>query len=201
MRTSRGFSAVSYNTCYFLENKLKDLTNHDVLAFWMYIEHKAESDDKSEHKHVYMIPDCRIDTQALSTEFIQSVQGEQLPRRLIVGRNCKFLETYLYFLHDKKFLESRGLERKYHYSKDMLICSDDTMLHEFLITADYSKVQKKCPSSMIIEAIEDGQTWLQFVCNGNVPTQQYAGYRKMWQDIEAYYRVINKETGEIGYKK
>ena len=70
MKTSKPFSTISYNSADFLTVKLNDLVNRRKLAFWAYVEHLPEEDEKKAHKHLYIVPNGQINTDEVLLDIL-----------------------------------------------------------------------------------------------------------------------------------
>ena len=70
MKTSKPFSTISYNTADFLSVKLNDLVNRRKIAFWAYVEHLPEEDEKKAHKHLYIVPNGQINTDEVLLDIL-----------------------------------------------------------------------------------------------------------------------------------
>ena len=75
MKTIRPISSVTWNTEDFLQKTLNKLVDNHVIAFWFYVHHLAESNETKEHFHLYLEPDCRVDTNDIRQYF------EELPSK------------------------------------------------------------------------------------------------------------------------
>lgn len=194
MRTRTAISTISYNSEPFLKNKLDDLLQHGHIDFYFYIRHDAESDEKKDHFHLWLIPSETLDTQTLQECFKEYVQGIDLPLKVMPFRKSNFQDAYLYAIHDKSYLDMKMEEKEFHYSFDDVVSSDSDYLLDSVHHIDWSKIKRASPSSVIRENILNGVSWSEMVCNGVVPAQQYSGWHKMYMVIYNSLILTNPEN-------
>ena len=65
MKTSKPFSTISYNSPEFLIVKLNDLVERRVIAFFAFVKHFKEADEKKDHIHLIIFPNGQYQTDAL----------------------------------------------------------------------------------------------------------------------------------------
>lgn len=131
MRTSKPLSTISYNTNAYLTSRLDSLFHNKIIQFWAYVPHLGENDEagKKNHIHLYLEPNNRIDTDSLLENFVElDITKPTLPLRCLSMRVSRFMDWYLYSIHDRDYLSSKLLERKYHYSDSDIKCSDEDEL-------------------------------------------------------------------------
>lgn len=171
MRTSKPCSTISYNTDDFLTRKLKELQHKGYIDFWAYIKHHPEDDETKEHKHLLVYPNRLIDTDQLKEELQELDPADTLnPLGVMPFRSSKFADWYLYVIHDAGYLASKGQTRKYHYTDDDLVCSDTDYFVELKHQIDWSKINIL---GQIIQAVEEGMTFHDFLKVTNIPIQQF----------------------------
>lgn len=209
MRTSKSFSTISYNTEEFLTIRLNDFVKNGVIEFWAFIEHKAEEDERKNHKHVFMIPSKQIDTSSIQAELKEIDMKNPLlpPLDCKMFKSSKFGDWYLYGLHDEKYLASKGQKRKYHYTRDDFRCSDIDYLNELIATIDWSKMGN--PVDDIIDAAQKGVSFKQYIQENRLSLYQIGNAKKVYDLFASgnkeFYRGDRKthspkfdyETGEI----
>ena len=136
MKTIKPVATVTWNSDYFLINKLNELVDSHIILFWFYVKHFAESDEKKEHIHLYIEPDIRIDTNDLRSQF------EELPPKDSENKDIirplpftvsKFDTAYLY-------LDSHGYSKQFYNYTD-IATSDEYLLHEKVALIDYYKLE------------------------------------------------------------
>lgn len=186
MNTIRMLSAISWNTETSLKDTLDDLISRNIITFYYYIYHLAETvdgvDEKKNHFHIFLIPNTRLNTDKLRDEFDEIDPNNSLPIRIspfrVVG---KFADKYLYDLHDKDYLLSKGTFRKYHYKHSDFKCSDEAYFNELVNEIDYSKFKGL---DRFKKAIMTGMSFDMAVVNGLVPPQQFSGYKNIYECLK-----------------
>lgn len=174
MRTSRTISTISYNTFSFLDDKLSDLVSRNIISYYCYIEHLPEADEKKKHIHLLIVPNGTIDTDSLRTYFNEIVPTNEKPLGCMPFRASKFADWYLYSIHDKRYLAQKGQARQYSYSAEEFIFSSFEYHNELLHEIDYSKLNR---FDKLVESVENGLTFGQYLLNNYVPIQQISGYK------------------------
>lgn len=187
MKTSKPFSTISYNSDDFLEYKLNELVRKRVLEFWAFVNHLPEDDQEKAHKHVYLVPNGRCDTDQLKDELLEVDPGKpDKPLGCIRFKSSTFADWYLYALHDTAYLALKGQARRYHYTQDDIWRSDSDYLFEEVHEIDYSKLNR---FSTIRDAVDRGEDFGDFVDRGQVPIPQIGAYEKVWNILTT--RKIN----------
>lgn len=207
MKTSRAISTISFNTVPFLKLKLEELTNAKKISFWFFVPHKPEDDEggKREHVHVYIFPSKMLQTDDLKEEFKEYDSDKpDKPKGCISFKFSKFEDAYLYFIHDKRYLALKGQSRKYHYTHDDCISSDDDDLLAQVRSIDMLSLS---PYADIQNAQQQGITFQEYFRRGTIPIQQVMLYQRAWDLLldnstfrngkENHPMDINEETGEV----
>lgn len=216
MRTSKPFATISYNTEKFLEVKLKKLINQGILDFYAYIKHLPEEDELKEHIHLWVVPSELIETKVVLAELQEFDKNnpDKPPLGCIPCVSSKFDDWYLYGIHDKNYLATKGQARKYSYQPDEVKNSNAIYLRELVHKIDRSKF---IGVERIKNAVADGVTYEEMVCRGQIPVQLINQYRVMYEimfaggvgvyrgdrvthtpkDAETGVQLIDPETGEI----
>lgn len=175
MKTSKPISTISYNSEQFLKSKLQELLEAGSIEFWCYIKHHKESDDTKDHIHLLICPNERIDTGELKNEFME-IDATKPDKPLGVIMFCTSIvdEWFLYNMHYKPYLDSKLLEREYHYSKEDFVYSDeDTFEFLFLHAFHESKfVTERKLFKLITDKKSKGSD---LVVHGAVPLQNACG--------------------------
>lgn len=203
MKTSKPISSISYNTIPFLTNKLMELEKKRIISFWMFIPHIKEDDETRNHIHFFCIPNGKINTDSLEKEFEEIDPNNALPLKCIHFRSSKFDDAYMYFLHDESYLISKNQSRKYHYTEDDLVVSDQAYFNEFKHSIDYSKMNGN-RIAVIREYVQNKKPFFLMVANGIVPIQQIRQweiaynmiYELTWGNIESLTIRGEGETHE-----
>lgn len=204
MKTSKPFSTISYNSDEFLTVKLSELVQRRKIEFWTYIEHLPEEDEKKEHKHLYIVPNGQINTDEV-LDFLTELDPKHpdKPLACIRPHSSKFMDWYLYSIHDPDYLASKGQSRRFHYTKDELKCSDTDYLNEEIHQMDMSKLNK---TKALKSAAESGQDFATLLLNGQIPIQQVYAYAQAYDIMtqalnrngrKTHTPKIDLETGEI----
>lgn len=119
---------------------LDDLVKNNTIDFWCFIRHEPDEESKKDHVHLYVDPAKTIETTSLKDKFIQIVPGEALPRRNLNFRYSKFDDWYLYSLHQKDYLNEKGLYRNKEYSKEDFHFSDLDEFERYVSEINYSSI-------------------------------------------------------------
>lgn len=183
MKTSKPFSTISYNSEEFLTVKLNELIQSRDIAFWVFIEHYPEEDERKKHKHLYIVPNNRVDTEQVR-EYLTEVepQNPTKPLLCIPCKSSKFADWYLYALHDTRYLASKGQSRKYHYTQKDLKTSDIDFLTEEVHTIDFTKLNRL---ETLLEAVDKQVPFSSLVRDGVVPIQQINSFKSAY-DLMTY---------------
>lgn len=209
MKTSKPFATISYNTEAFLKLKLDELCLAHNIEFATFVKHFAEADERKDHIHLYVVPSGQIDTEAFRKVFEELDPLNPLkPLRCLPCKKSKFDDWYLYAVHDKQYLASKGQSRQFHYTFEDLYATDEDFLIEEYHTIDRSRFNGV---SRLVEAVEQGKSFEDCVINGMVPLQQFVGYEKAYNAINYGLcrngrkthsptdEVIDMETGEVQF--
>ncbi len=181
MRTCKPFSTISYNSDAFLESKCKELIQNGILDFVVWITHAPEEDELKEHKHIYFRPASSIDTARIKL-FLEEPDPKMPDKPLgcTIFKSSRFDDWYLYAIHDKAYLASKGQTRKYHYVLEQFSCSDWDFFREEINCIDRSKfvgIQR------LVDAVDDGLSFNYMVRMGMVPVQLISQYKQAYDAI------------------
>lgn len=177
--------------------KLNELVKAKKLSFWAFIEHMPEDDEggKKIHYHVYLEPSAMLQSDDVR-EFLKEYDPEKpdKPKGCLKFNSSNFPNWYMYVLHDKKYLASKGESRKYHYKHEDMIASDDDDLRFMAKTIN---LLDTTPYAPILDAIEQGLTWDEFVARGQVPIQMFNQWKSAWKSCFATYcnQVYTERNG------
>ena len=127
------------------------------------------------------------------------------PLGCIPFHSSKFTDWYLYSVHDKDYLASKGQSRKYSYQKDEVIVSDSDFFNEELHRMDLSKLSKV---KALRNAVETGVPFEHMLMTGQIPVQQVYAYKQTYDMILSYldrthrdgretHQKIDPDTGEL----
>lgn len=192
MRTTKPIATISFNTPEFLKLKLNELQKAGKISFWAFINHKPEDDEggKKDHSHVFVEPSKMIQTDDLKEELKEfDPKHPDKPRGCISFRSSKFDPWYLYALHDKKYLASKGMSRRFHYQHEDIITSDEDDLTFKARSIDMLSLS---PYADMEDAQNQGLTWAQYFARGTVPLPQVALFEKAW------YMLLTARTERAG---
>lgn len=204
MKTSKPFSTISYNSADFLTVKLNDLVNRRKLAFWAYVEHLPEEDEKKAHKHLYIVPNGQINTDEVLLDILVEYDPAhpEKPLGCVGVKSSKFYDWYMYSIHDVDYLSSKGQSRKYHYRREEVACSDTDYLNEEIHQMDMSKLSKV---KALNEAVRNGVPFEELLMRGQIPVQQVYAFQKTYGMLQTYtirngrdtHQNVDEDTGEI----
>ena len=204
MKTSKPFSTISYNSADFLTVKLNDLVNRRKLAFWAYVEHLPEEDEKKAHKHLYIVPNGQINTDEVLLDILVEYDPAhpEKPLGCVGVKSSKFYDWYMYSIHDVDYLSSKGQSRKYHYRREEVACSDTDYLNEEIHQMDMSKLSKV---KALNEAVRNGVPFEELLMRGQIPVQQVYAFQKTYGMLQSYtfrngrdtHQIVDEDTGEI----
>lgn len=183
MRTTKPISTISYNTPAFLQQKLFELQKAHIVEFWCFIRHKPEDDEcnNKPHIHLYIEPGKKIDTMTLKDEFKEFLGAGVKPLGCLSFCSSKFNDWYLYSIHDKAYLALKNQSRKFHYTHHEVIADEDE-LNFRVKQIDMSSINQYAP---IVEAVELGLSFEQYVMRGSVPIPQIKQFQTAFELIRA----------------
>lgn len=181
MKTSKPFATISYNTEPFLIDRLNELINKRIISFYAYVSHFAESDEKKNHIHLFIIPNGQVQTDMIS-DFLQELDSENLkPLGIMPCMASKFGDWYLYCSHNVDYLETKGLIRKYHYISDDFVTSSSDYFLELVHTIDFGKYEK---CRKFIDDVLNGITLGDMLVKGQIPAPQFNQFKAMYDYIK-----------------
>ena len=167
---------------------MNDLIKNEIVEFWCYIQHKAESDTTKNHIHLFLQPSKKIDTQELKDYFNEIEIGSIIPLGCKPFRKSKFGDWYWYCLHDITYLMGKGLKRKYHYKKSDFVASDIDTFNQLV---EDNKYQNK--NQYIISLLNEGYSPLDLARTGLIGFNQI----KYVQDLIMCIQEENARAQEI----
>lgn len=207
MRTTKPISTISFNSSEYLKTILDELTKSKVVSFWTFIKHLPEDDEngKKEHIHLYIEPSKMLQTDDIKEKFKEfDPNNPTKPKGCISFCSSKFADWYLYALHDKRYLASKGQSRKYHYSHTDLCASDDD---DLLFKSRSIDLLALSPYADMMDAIDNGISWNEYFSRGTVPIPLLNQFAKAWEWLSSSstYRNnrpnhpmdIDEDTGEV----
>lgn len=197
MNTRSPISTISYNSEQFLIRELNKLIDNKVIEFFAFVYHIPEEDEKKSHRHLFIIPSSQIDTFVLNTllEELDVDHPDLPPLRCINWCHSKFVDWYLYALHDRDYLASKQESRVYHYSKDDIVCSDWDYMNELIHRSDFSKYKV---FAKFRESISSGVSFRELFSNGFIPVQQIIQWKKGYNLLRYGCMDIDEHTIRAG---
>lgn len=182
MKTTKPFGTISYNTPAFLEAKLTALTDRQVLAFWAFVYHYKEEDERKDHIHLICFPNGQYQTDQLR-DYLQEPDLTDLtapPLGIMPCQSSKWGDWFLYASHDTAYLASKGQTRKYHYELGDFFSPNPDYLLELVHTIDRSPYQK---SQEFVKAIKNGTSFADMLSSGQVPVPQFLQWKAVYDFI------------------
>lgn len=205
MKTTKPFSTISYNSKEFLKTKLDELISKRFIAFYAFVEHYAEQDEKKDHKHLIIIPNGQVQTDQI-TDLLQELDltNPLKPLGVMPWHSSKWGDWYLYACHDSGYLASKGQTRSHHYQESDFVCSDEDYMHELVTTIDRTKYVK---TQDFVKKVSEGASFLEMLQNGQIPAPQFNQWLSMYEFIShgqtfrngrySHSPKVNEETGEV----
>lgn len=188
MKTKLKVSNISYNSIPFLESKLKELVDANKIDFYMYIFHKAELDENSDHIHIIFYPTRNIDTKELDSLFTEPDQTNILP----LGLSKKWKPVYkdhdldwiLYVLHDPVYCKatSKG-EKKFTYTPNDIISNDERTKQD-LIFQSYHETEFYHDKAITEMIIDNNLSGTDLLTNGYVSIKNACAYHHYVQMLK-----------------
>lgn len=187
MKTSKPFSTISYNTDDFLVRKLNELVAEFKVEFWCFVRHLGELDDsgnrEKDHKHVYIVPNGRVDTMELNQFFLEpDLSNIGKPLRCMDFRSAKEDDWILYASHDPDYLKTKFLVREFSYQLKDFVCSDSD---EFKIKWDRAFHESEYMKNQRMLSLLENHTASQLASSGFVAPQQAFA-------MQCFYRMVKQ---------
>lgn len=195
MRTTKPISTISFNSPAYLRLKLDELLSAGRISFWAFIKHLPEDDEagKKDHIHVYIEPSKMLQSDDVKSELMEyDPENPKKPLGCLPFKSSKFDPWYLYALHDKRYLASKGQSRRYHYRHDQIVTSDDDNLTFLARSIDMLALS---PYADMEDAIHQGITWPEYFSRGNVPLPQIRQFQEAWHTLLAVHTERNGRPG------
>lgn len=175
MRTSKPLSPVTYNTEDFLLGVLHSLMEDGLIAEWHYIKHKADTDSKKDHIHLYLLPTKPVDVpnSPFCARFNELDPNSEKPLKPIwLNPDCPSKANTCssdpdlvdYWTHDAEYLASKGLSRNIAYSRDDIVSSSEEA-RERLFSAKRPP-QKPNKSAEVLSMLMQGYDPIEVVMAG-----------------------------------
>ena len=208
MKTSKPISTISYNSVDFLLDKLNRLKYMRVIAYYEFIVHLPDKDDKKEHIHLYIEPNKIIDTEEFASRFLEDEDThldyvdsndklQKPPLKCICFRSSKFGDWYWYALHDKGYLKSKMLERNVFYS-DSDIFTSDVDTHRYLVLdnplSKYCFMGDDTIREYVFNCVSEGKDIGYIMKNARIPIGKT-------QSVISFYHAINCTFNPNSYSR
>ena len=144
------------------------------IDFYAFVRHSPEDDELKEHIHLYIVPSTLLQTDYI-TEHLQEYDSTHPDKPLgcIACKSSKFDDWYMYGLHDKAYLASKGQARKHYYVQQDFVVSDEVYFRDEIHQIDRSKY---VGMQRLQDAVMDGITFEYMVATGQVPVQLIRQY-------------------------
>lgn len=207
MRTTKPIATIAFNTPRYLEIKLKELQKAGRISFWAFVYHKPEDDEggKKEHAHLYIEPSKMLQTDDLREELKEFDPNKpDKPKGCLTFRSSKFDAWYMYALHDKRYLAHKGEARRFHYTHNDFVSSDED---DLLFKARSIDLISLSPYADMEDAQSQGLTFGQYFSRGTIPIQQVTLFQQAWNLLlanrtergthEGHALDVDEDTGEI----
>lgn len=180
MRTTKPITTISFNSPEYLELKLNELTKAGLVSFWAFITHKPEDDEGGTkyHHHVYIEPSRMVQTDDIKAELMEyDPENPGKPKGCLPFRTSKFDPWYMYALHDKRYLASKGESRRFHYVHDDIVTSDPDNL---LYLSRMIDLVSLSPYADMEDAQLHGLSFEEYFSRGTVPLPQIKQFEQAW---------------------
>lgn len=197
MQTRKPISTISYNTDEFLNGKLREWKNSGLISYAMYINHEPDVDDKKPHKHVYIVPSRQIQTDDLEKDSCEIDKNKpDKPLKFMLMRSSKESDWILYGIHDRIYLQKKGLVRKTHYKFTDIVSTDDDTLQDMITRA---KEEMMIALELRLMAfIEQGMTWGQICKTGVIPLKSLFGAKLFYDGVVGEISFTTNDGEIIG---
>lgn len=189
MRTSKPISTISYNSDDFLKQKIEQWKSAGIIEYGMWIKHQPEEDEKKAHFHVFLKPAQLLQTTFLEDDSIEiDPLNPEKPFKMISFRVSKESDWILYSIHDKAYLQEKGLTRDIHYDiADIISTCEDTLTD---ILSHLNDDRKGRLETKILDCVNKGMGWNQIVSSGLIPIRQISGARLFYSALTGQDNVI-----------
>lgn len=112
MKTSMPFGFISYNTTKYLKHVMQSLVDEKIISRCACWHHYSTGDNK-DHFHCYVEPTQQMDTESIRHRFIElNNDGNQQSIAMLPKCKSKFIDAYLYGIHESNYLAYKGLKKE-----------------------------------------------------------------------------------------
>lgn len=197
MKTNLPISSISYCDKEYLKNILDGLILQEDIKFYAFIFHFAEKVELKNHIHLYIEPCHRVDTEEIKNILVQNeFQGT------ISFKKSHFDDWFLYSVHNKEYLEDKGLLKNHFYSIENFVSNDSV---EFLsrvenIDLDELLTTKYKYSRLVKFYFFNNKTFGDFIAHEYVPLNLLGYCEKLYSYLEQYYLHNKIEKWNVSNK-
>lgn len=188
MKSTVNVSTICYSPKEYVKVKLDTLIQCGKIDYYIFIEHKAEEDEKKNHIHLLVCPASSIDTKDLDNLLSLPKENEEvLGTCKIWQKTGKHISDWiLYALHEELYLRIKKCEtKKYHYKREDFISSDsdttDVLVYEAYHETEFSFNNKVL--QLLANTPDLGKTSREIVLNGFIPLNQMCSYHYLLKII------------------
>lgn len=180
MRTTKPISTISFNTEQYLKDRLQDLCRSGHVSFFAFVKHLPEDDEggKKEHFHVYIEPSKLIQTDDFRQHLLEyDLTNPDKPKGCLKFCNSKFGDWYRYSLHDSAYLAKKGQSRRYQYTFEEFISSNDD---DMLMMVRSIPPDEDTAYADMLNAFRQGMDFGTYASTYGVPIAQINQWRIAW---------------------
>lgn len=197
MKTSKPIATIAYQSDDFLIDKLEELRKAHKIEFWAYVNHKAEEDEKTDHKHLFIKPAVLLQTMDLQDFLLEANLVSGKPNKCLNFENSSPLDWILYCLHYPPYLDTkRHQTRVFQYGIDEFITSDTDELDELYRKAMLWFSSEYGINQRIYEMVKQGFDRNEILLNLNIKPQYALGFTRM---IDAALTLHTQRGGRKGH--
>lgn len=144
-----------------------------------------------------MEPAQAVNTLWLQKQFIEpDKEHPNNPLGVLPIGNSKFVDWYWYGLHDKAYLASKNMSRKYHYEGYQMITSDTEYLAEKVRTNPNPKAELL----KVIELLMQGYKPLQIAVQMNVATRNLGYFLVGLDSLKKRMVDVTDRNGSLNHE-
>lgn len=194
--TAKPMSTISYNSIEFVERKMTELFDAQIVEDYRFIKHIGEDGDK-DHIHMIIYPNKRIDTAKLREEFKEVIATEEKPLGCMPFRSSKPEHWLMYVLHDSLYLQSHNADSedgKIEYSLEEIKTPFPEQLER-----DYKKAiqLRQTEQQKVIDALAQGLTGTDIIYSMNINAHLVTAIKKLVKEEYISDRAIKKSSEEL----
>lgn len=155
------FQCVSFLTTSGLRACLRALVEDGTIGHFWFVKHDPDEETRKPHHHLRMTPPVSrsVDWAAVCARVVETVPGEDLPRRLVASSraaNNESLDGLLYARHDTRYCTVKGLrKRHYDYPRTAFETDDADWLDALWAQSDdYTPTRRRLGSEELLAEVE-----------------------------------------------